>query len=361
MENSEPNFRFRLSIISPEKLYHLLFNWIFSLLRGPPSYTIIMSDLNLSIGTLTFDTDGVKEALQAAKAAGIKEVDTAEMYGDGQNEADLGAASVGSMGLAVSTKSLGGWAKGVALQPENLIKSINSSLARLKVDQVDIFYIHGPDRSMKLDEWVPTLDQLYREGKFKRFGVSNFSANETRELHDYCKAKGFALPTVYQGNYNAVSRTIESTLFPVLRELGITFYVYSAMAGGFLTKSRAAIEAGTETGRFATTGPSLNSLYRGMYMKPSLLSALDTWEELAKAESVSKAELAYRWVYYHSKLDPKLGDTLIVGASKVTQIPTSVEGLKRGPLKAETSRKIEEMWEEIKHEAIVDNFDATQK
>lgn len=324
-----------------------------------------MAPLSLSMGTLTFEgVEAMKPALDAMKAAGITAIDTAEMYGGGDNEKDLGEAGAAHppYNFIISTKSLGGWAKGHALQRENLLKNTDASLARLKVKQVDIFYIHGPDRSMKLEEWVPTVQEIYDAGKFKRFGVSNFHADEVKDLYAFCKAKSYVLPTVYQGNYNAVSRYIETDLFPVLRELGIAFYAYSPIAGGFLTKSRSALEAGTEGGRFAAgSGDGLKEMYRGMYMKPAMLQALDKWEALASEEGVSKAELAYRWVYYHSALDVSKGDVLIMGASRPTQITSGVEGLQKGALKESVAKGIEGIWEGLKHEAIVDNFDASQK
>jgi aflatoxin B1 aldehyde reductase len=92
-----------------------------------------------------------------------------------------------------------------------------------------------------------------------------------------------------------------------------------------------------------------------------MLEALDKWEALATQQGVSKAELAYRWVYYHSSIQPTKGDFVIVGASKLEQIAPTVEGLERGPLKREVAQGIDEIWDTIKHDAIVDNFDALQK
>jgi len=222
---------------------------------------------------------------------------------------------------------------------------------------VDILYIHGPDRTLKLEQWVPTINELYKQGAFRRFGVSNFSPEEVRELYDYSKANGFVVPTVYQGNYNAVARRIETSLFPVLRELGIVFYAYSPMAGGFLAKTRESLEEGS---RFADKGEGIQNMYRGMYMKPSLLDGLDKWNSVAEKEGCSKAELAYRWVYYHSALKPEEEDVLIMGASKLEQIGSSFEGLKKGPLKADSVKAIDEIWELVKAEAGLDNYDATQ-
>ncbi|KUI70828.1 Aflatoxin B1 aldehyde reductase member 4 [Cytospora mali] len=313
-----------------------------------------MSPLKLSIGAAGFPRPTLQLALDTLKAVGIHELDTAELYGN--SEADLGAVNAAEQGFLISTKNPGGWSKG-ALQ--EVIPKTTASLSRLNTQAVDILYIHGPDRSVTLDEWVPHMDSLYREGKFQRFGVSNFSPEEVRTLHAYCKEKGFVLPTVYQGNYNALSRLIDTTLFPVLRELNIAFYAYSPVAGGFLTKSRRALEEGAGTGRFAADMKSGLKMYQTFYLKPSMIKALDKWEELAEVQGVSKAELAYRWLYYHSEMRPELGDTVIVGASKVEQITQTVEGLERGPLKAEVVRGIDEFWELVKEDAIIDNFEAT--
>ena len=313
------------------------------------------SELKLAIGTAGFPgAEKLQPALDATKAAGIKEIDTAEMYGN--NEADLG--SVGAPGqFIISTKNPGGWQPGAL---KDITSRFNASLDKLKTKSVDILYVHGPDRNLSLDEWVPQVNALHGEGKFKRFGVSNFSPEETRALHEYARAKGYVLPTVYQGNYNAVSRLIDDTLFPVLRELGIAFYAYSPVAGGFLTKTKAALEAGTADGRFKKDHEApVAKMYHDFYYKPKLLEGLGRWEALAEQQGVPRAELAYRWVYYHSQLKQDLGDVVIVGASKPEQITQTVEGIRRGPLKPEVVKGIEEVWQLVKDEAIVDNFEAS--
>ncbi|KAG6368852.1 hypothetical protein INS49_003068 [Diaporthe citri] len=313
------------------------------------------SDLKLAIGTAAFPgAEKLQTALDATKAAGIKEIDTAEMYGN--NEVDLGSVGAADS-FIISTKNPGGWRPGSL---KEITSRFNASLDKLKTKQVGILYIHGPDRELPLDEWVPQVDALHKEGKFRRLGVSNFTPEETRALHSYAKAKGFVLPTVYQGNYNAVSRHIDTTLFPVLRELGIAFYAYSPVAGGFLTKTKAALEQGTAGGRFRTEGgSSVVKMYHDMYNKPKLLEGLGRWEGIAELQGVPRAEVAYRWVYYHSALKQDLGDVVIVGASKPEQITQTVEGIRRGPLKPEVVKAIEDVWQLVKDEAIVNNFEAS--
>lgn len=310
--------------------------------------------LKLCLGSACFrDPADLQAALDALKAADIQEIDTAENYYN--NEADLGAAGAAQQGFVISTKNPAGWRPG-SLQ--DVVAKTNASLERLNTNQVDILYAHAPDRTLTWDDWVPRIDTLYRQGKFRRFGVSNFSPEEVSSLHAYCRGHGFVLPTVYQGNYNAVSRAYDTTLFPLLRDLGIVFYAYSPIAGGFLTKSRRALEEGKAEGRFAEVDDSLSKTYRGFYVKPKFLEGLGRWEELAGVQGVSGAELAYRWVYYHSAIKPDLGDRVIIGASKVEQITRTVEGLRNGPLKDEVVRGIDEIWELVKEDAIVDNFEA---
>ena len=92
--------------------------------------------------------------------------------------------------------------------------------------QVHIIYLHYPDRSVPFEETCIAINQAYREGKFDRFGLSNFAAAEVEQIVDLCKENGFVVPSVYQGLYNAVARQGEKELFPVLRKHGIAFYAY---------------------------------------------------------------------------------------------------------------------------------------
>lgn len=76
----------------------------------------------------------------------------------------------------------------------------------LPYSSVDIFYLHAPDRSTPYEVALKGINELYKEGKFKRFGLSNFPSYEVAEIVEICKANGYVLPTVYQGMYNAIAR-----------------------------------------------------------------------------------------------------------------------------------------------------------
>ena len=196
------------------------------------------------------------------------------------------------------------------------------------------------------------MNDVYKTGVFKRFGLSNYSANDTQKVYDICKKNGYVLPTVYQGNYSPVARRQETELFPTLRKLGIAFYAYSPLAGGFLTKTPQQVQDGA--GRFDLE--TFGGLYRALYMKPSYLEALAKWEAIAKEEGVARAELAYRWVRYNSPLKKEHGDAIIIGASTVEQLEQTLVGIEKGPLSKKAVEAIDQVWEEVKHEAPLDNF-----
>ena len=183
--------------------------------------------------------------------------------------------------------------------------------------------------------------------------MSNYKAEDVQAVYDTAKQHGYVLPTAYQGNYSPIARLQETLLFPTLRKLGIAFYAYSPLAGGFLTKTKDDIVAGA--GRFDTSTP-IGQMYSTMYNKPSYLEALTQWESIAKEAGISRAELGYRWVTYNSDLKPEHGDAIIVGASKKEQLAQTLEGVKAGPLSKEAVAGIDKVWETIKHEAPLDNF-----
>ena len=154
------------------------------------------------------------------------------------------------------------------------------------------------------------------------------------------------------GNYSPVARKQEELLFPTLRKLGMAFYAYSPIAGGFLTKTKQDIQEGK--GRFDPA--MLGGLYSNLYAKPALLEALGEWGDIANDEGIPKAELAYRWVTFNSPLKHENGDAIIVGASSFQQIKETLGYVKKGPLSENAVKRIDEVWQKIEHEAPLDNY-----
>ena len=105
------------------------------------------------------------------------------------------------------------------------------SLKALKAEKVDMWYLHAPDRSTDYEVTMKAVNELYNEGYFKRFGLSNYMAWEVAQICEICRREGYVMPSVYQGGYNALRRAVEPELFPCLRKYGTAFYGYNPLAG----------------------------------------------------------------------------------------------------------------------------------
>lgn len=176
--------------------------------------------------------------LDVLLAKNVKTLDTAQLYGNGSSESTIGNLKAFEKGFTIDTKWIGGWQGKAWASKETIISSAKESYERLGLqkgqNQVDIFYIHSPDVHTPFEETLDGVNQVYKEGGFKRFGLSNFTPSQVREVLKITKEKGYVQPSVYQGSYAAVARGAEDELFPLLRENGIAFYAYSPIAGGFL-------------------------------------------------------------------------------------------------------------------------------
>jgi aryl-alcohol dehydrogenase-like predicted oxidoreductase len=95
-----------------------------------------------------------------------------------------------------------------------------------------------------LEGQLEAFNQLHQARKFKRFGLSNFLASEVDEIFRICREKNYVLPTVYQGNYSPVARRAANDISPTLRKHNMSFYAYSPIAAGFLTKAVETLVAG---------------------------------------------------------------------------------------------------------------------
>lgn len=130
-----------------------------------------------------------------------------------------------SADFIIGTGNPGG-AFGYALTDENLLNGHKKSLEELNVGNVDILFIHVVDDNADLEAWLPAVDQLCRNGLYRRFGPRSCTAEQVREVYDHCKQKRHVLSSVYKGNYSAIAYCQESTLFPTPRKLNIAFGLF---------------------------------------------------------------------------------------------------------------------------------------
>jgi len=151
-------------------------------------------------------------ALRLGIDLGMTLIDTAEMYGDGGAEKVVGDAIEGQRDrVFIVTK----------VYPHNasrseLLKACERSLKRLRIDTIDLYLLHWRERTPPLEATVETFEKLRSTGKIKRWGVSNFDADDMKELFDICKRLRSIAPTTNQVLYNLENREIEFDLLPLL-------------------------------------------------------------------------------------------------------------------------------------------------
>ena len=136
-----------------------------------------------------------------------------------------------------------------------------------------------------------------------------------------------------------MSRQYEKTLFPLLRELNISFYADFPTAGLVLTDT-----LGTGS---TLWDPSTRFGGDKIYNIPGLLKALPEWQNIAEEAGMSKEALAYRWVAYNSILSSEHGDALMIQASQLKSLELVLEMLAQGPLDSSIAEKIDHVWETI--------------
>ncbi|KAK9384511.1 Aldo/keto reductase [Lipomyces mesembrius] len=258
---------------------------------SPNGLTVIYG----AAGVASLSIETLQETFSVLKKHDVKDLDTAYIYTKSEE--------------TLNKRRKAPCFKPGAMSKENVLKGIDETLERLGVSSIETYFLHAPDPTTPIEETLSAIDEIYKAGKFKHFGLSNFKTGDVQRIYDVQSSKDSVLPTVFQGNYNAVSRRIEKDLFPLLHKLKIAFSAYSPIAGGFLVKSPEALKAGTETGRFDVNS-AFGSMYNGLYNKASLLEALAEWGDIASAAAISTPALAYRWIAFHSALTATNGDRI---------------------------------------------------
>ena len=177
-----------------------------------------------------------KEAVALIRAAyerGVTFFDTAEAYAAGINEAVVGEALAPFRDrVVIATKfgfKDGDVNKGMDSRPENIRAVTEAALKRLRTDRIDLMYQHRVDPDVPIEDVAGTVKDLILEGKIAHFGLSEAGADTLRRAHAVQPV------TALQSEYSLWWREPETTVLPVLEELGVGFVPFSPLGKGFLT------------------------------------------------------------------------------------------------------------------------------
>ncbi len=299
------------------------------------------------LGTMTFgdqvDGDTAQSMLDVFVASGQHELDTAYQYCDGRTEEMLGELLPPEKrkGLYIASK-VNPW-DGEGLQPAEIRKQFEEILRRLGRDNIDLLYLHSPDLDTPVIQTLECCFELYQQGKFRDFGLSNFSAWQVAEVVEICRREGWMEPSVYQGMYNALTRDVERELFPCLRNYGIRFNAYNPLAGGLLTGKYSSLDGFPDSGRF-----SENESYKVRYWKQDYFEVLLKLGEACKEQGLTPTEAAMSWLVNHSLLDSVQEDGIILGVTKIEHLKANMAACKQAPLDPAILDILDQGWEIIK-------------
>ena len=173
--------------------------------------------------------------IQKALDLGVTLLDTADIYGVGENEKLVGKAIAGRRGEVVLATKFGsvrgsdGEFLGVSGRPEYVKRACEASLKRLQVEVIDLYYQHRVDPDTPIEETIGAMAELVREGKVRFIGMSEAAAATIRRAHTVHPIAAL------QTEYSLWSREVEDEILPTCRGLGIGFVAYSPLGRGFLT------------------------------------------------------------------------------------------------------------------------------
>lgn len=192
-------------------------------------------------------------------------------------------------------------------------------------------------------ETLEALNELHREGKFFRLGLSNFTSFEVAEFAVLAAENGWVRPTIWQGMYNPITRGIETELLPACRRYGLDVLIYNPLAGGLFSGKYRLGEIPKE-GRFSNES-ALGARYRDRYFKDNSFEALRVIQPVVEKHGLTLLETALRWVHHHSKLKIRDGnDGIIIGVSSIDQLKSNLKDLEKGPLPEEVVKILDEAW-----------------
>ena len=238
------------------------------------------------------DADEARAALERALELGVTLYDTADVYGDGENERFL-APFVGAhrdeiviaTKFALSTDPEDPTKRIITNDPDYVRAAADRSLARLGVDTIDLYYMHRRDERVPLEDSVGAMAELVRAGKVRHLGLSEVTGDELRAAHAIHPI------AAVQSEWSLFSRDIEDGVVPAARDLGVALVPYSPLGRGFLTGAFTNAERDLPADDFRRTQPRFTGANAA-----ANATLLEPLRNIAAAHGASPAQIALAWV-----------------------------------------------------------------
>lgn len=265
-----------------------------------------------AIGTLP--QDQVNALVKQSVDSGINFIDTANIYSEGLSEQMTGQA-IRDLGikrddLVIATKVRGRMGEGPnnsGLSRKHILQQADESLARLNMEYIDLYQIHGFDAATPMEETLEALDTLVKSGKVRYIGCSNLAAWQLMKALGISAKEHLSKFVSLQAYYTIAGRDLEREVVPLLQDQQIGLMVWSPLAGGILSgKYGRNIEA-KEGRRVNFDFPPID--------KEKAYDIIDVMNEIAKAKKCTVAQIALAWLLHQSVVT-----SVIIGANKPEQL-----------------------------------------
>lgn len=290
----------------------------------------------LCLGTMTFGTEwgwGAEEKVSQSLLnryleAGGNFIDTADGYTGGKSEEMLGKfiseqklrdrivlATKFTFSADAANPNAGGNGR------KNIRRAIEGSLRRLKIDYIDLYWLHAWDTVTPVEEVVDSLNDLVRQGKVLHYGFSDTPAWYLARAYTLAEQQGKEPLVALQLEYSLVQRNIEREHIPAAQQLGVAVCPWSPLASGFLSgKYRREGSGGTGDGRLEKVKGSDNPTLKKFTEQNWKI--LDVLLEVANEIGRPPAQVALNWV----ATQPGITST-ILGASKLNQLEDNLKAI----------------------------------
>jgi aryl-alcohol dehydrogenase-like predicted oxidoreductase len=228
------------------------------------------------------------EILDTAWSLDLTSFDTADAYGGGRSESAIGKwiAATGNH-PTLTTKTFAPMDAGEehGLRRDRILRQIETSLERLRVDRVDLYLAHAPDPDTPVEETFGAFEELVNHGLIRAYGVSNITADDLRA------ALAVGRPALVQNSYSLLDRGDEAEVLPLCREHGIAYEAFSPLAGGWLTGKYQRNEEPPPGSRTALR-PAPYEQFRA----DNVFDALDAFVAAAAERGTTPSALAHAWL-----------------------------------------------------------------
>jgi aryl-alcohol dehydrogenase-like predicted oxidoreductase len=273
----------------------------------------------MSLGIADVYTSSVRDDAAAvalisrAFDLGITFLDTADIYGD--SEVKVGKAINGRRAAVVLSTKFGFVQREVGKEeeldgrPEYVRQACERSLRRLKVDYIDLYYLHRVDPKVPVEDTVGAMADLVRQGKVRHLGLSEVSPSTVRRAHHVHPI------AAVQTEYSLFSREPEDELLPTLTELGVSLVAYSPLGRGFLAgRFRRLDDLAPDDWR--RRNPRFQS---GNFERNVAIA--DRVRQMAGAKGCTAAQLALAWLLTRDNVVP------IPGTSSLQRLAENVDAV----------------------------------